>query len=78
MKFRATLASALFSAESPIAYLTRWRMFVATRMLVGGEGSVAEIARRVGYQSEAAFAKAFKRVVGIGPGGYRRRAEANT
>ncbi|MFO0712200.1 MAG: AraC family transcriptional regulator [Sandaracinus sp.] len=54
--------------EPPAQYLARWRMQLAQRSLARGEGSVAEIGRRVGYDSEAAFSRAFKRLVGISPG----------
>jgi len=58
---------------SPLAYATQWRMIRATDMLVYGEGTIAEIAEAVGYESEAAFGKAFKREVGVAPGRYRER-----
>jgi AraC-like DNA-binding protein len=62
--------------EPVIRYLTRWRMQVALDAL-GGEGAtVAELAHRLGYRSEAAFARAFKRVIGIPPGAVKRAADA--
>ncbi|XXS91663.1 helix-turn-helix domain-containing protein [Sorangium sp. So ce362] len=54
--------------EPPLAYLTRWRMGLASRILLQGEASLAEVARRVGYESEFAFRRAFKRNRGGGPG----------
>lgn len=57
---------------SPLDYVTRWRMFRAAGLLRQRRHSVAEIAIRVGYENESAFAKAFKRVTGATPGGYRR------
>lgn len=57
---------------SPLDYVTRWRMFRAGAMLRQDERSMAEIAAKVGYENESAFAKAFKRVTGITPGVYRR------
>nr|WP_302477346.1 AraC family transcriptional regulator [Sphingomonas sp. ID1715] len=57
---------------SPLDYVTRWRMFRAGALLRKGERSIAEIAIKVGYENESAFAKAFKRVTGITPGAYRR------
>src|SRR5207253_4752553 len=57
--------------EAPLAYLTRWRMHLAGELLRGRDLSVSEIAGRVGYESEAAFSKAFKREAGISPGAYR-------
>lgn len=59
--------------ESPIEYLTRWRMQNAWRWLQEENVSVLEIAERCGYETEAAFAKAFKRIVGIGPGEARKK-----
>jgi AraC-like DNA-binding protein len=58
--------------EPPARYLARWRMHLATRQLVEGQRSVAEIAGDVGYQTEAAFSRAFKRIVGTSPAAYRR------
>jgi AraC-like DNA-binding protein len=60
--------------ESPIRYLARWRMLAARRMLAAGALSTAEVSGRVGYDSEFAFAKAFKRFFGEGPGAVRRSA----
>lgn len=58
--------------ESPMRYLARWRMLAARRLLASGTLSTAEVAERVGYESEFAFAKAFKRFFGEGPGSARR------
>lgn len=60
--------------ESPMRYLARWRMLAARRLLAGGTLGTAEVAQRVGYESEFAFAKAFKRFFGEGPGSTRRSA----
>jgi AraC-like DNA-binding protein len=60
--------------QSPLDYLTRWRMFRAAHLLRSGDDAVGAIAGRVGYASEPAFNKAFKRVVGEAPGAYRRRS----
>lgn len=57
---------------SPIEYLTRWRMTQAELLLRNPQISVATAAERVGYETEAAFRKAFKRVHGVGPGSIRR------
>lgn len=57
---------------SPMEYLTRWRMQVAYNLLDEENLSVMEVADRSGYDSEAAFAKAFKRVIGVGPGAVRQ------
>lgn len=58
--------------ESPLQYLTRWRMTQAAEWLRDRSDSVPAIAQRVGYGNAAAFMKAFTRVQGQGPGAYRR------
>jgi len=58
--------------EPPLSYVTRWRMQKAAGMLRDGKQTLAEVAAQVGYDSEAAFSKAFKRAVGSAPGAYRR------
>jgi AraC-like DNA-binding protein len=58
--------------EPPLTYLTRWRLWQASRLLAEGNLSVGETALRVGYESEAAFSKAFKRHFGQSPLAYRR------
>jgi len=58
--------------EPPAAYLTRWRMWLARRALRVPHTSVAEVGRSVGYASEAAFTRAFSRVVGSPPTVWRR------
>ena len=58
--------------STPIDYLTRWRMTQAELLLRNPQVSVAGAAERVGYETEAAFRKAFKRVHGVGPGALRR------
>ena len=60
--------------EPAIAYVTRWRMQVALDALSTEGATVAELADRLGYRSEAAFARAFKRVIGVSPGSVKRRA----
>lgn len=57
--------------EPPLAYLTRWRMRVAAGLL-REDVRLAEVAERVGYESESAFSVAFKRERGVSPGQYRR------
>lgn len=61
-----------FVESSPMLYLTRWRMQLATRLLERPGTSIAQAASDVGYESEAAFSRAFKRVAGISPGAWRR------
>jgi len=58
----------------PMQYLTRWRLQLAADLLRGGKRSVAQIAAEVGYESEAAFNRAFKREHGASPGAWRRSA----
>jgi AraC family transcriptional regulator, alkane utilization regulator len=58
--------------ESPIQYLTRWRLALAARALRSGNDAVSRIAERSGYESEAAFNRAFKREFGVPPATWRR------
>ena len=60
----------------PMQYLTQWRMQAAARMLLETRATVATIALEVGYDSEAAFARAFKRLVGQPPAMWRRERNA--
>ncbi len=60
-----------YLSEPPMAYLTRWRLQLAARSLAKTARGVAEIAAEVGYESEAAFNRAFKREFGQPPGRYR-------
>jgi AraC-like DNA-binding protein len=60
-----------YLSEPPMTYLTRWRLQLAARSLEKTSRSVAEIAADVGYESEAAFNRAFKREFGLPPGRYR-------
>ena len=57
--------------QPPMQYLALWRMQFASRLLVDG-GQVAAIASAVGYESEAAFSRAFKKLVGQAPATWRR------
>jgi transcriptional regulator GlxA family with amidase domain len=57
---------------TPLDYLRKWRMQKASHLLQQGEGSLEQIARRVGYGSGAAFSKAFKDETGLPPGLYRK------
>ncbi|VAW06316.1 Transcriptional regulator, AraC family [hydrothermal vent metagenome] len=61
--------------EPAMAYVTRWRMHVAFELLRAGETTVAAAAAQVGYDSEAAFSRAFKRVTGITPSSARTATE---
>ena len=60
--------------EPVMQYVTRWRMHLALSALREEQVTVAELASRLGYRSEAAFSRAFKRVIGVPPGGVRRAA----
>jgi len=60
----------------PITYLTRWRMQVASQILRESTRSVAQISADVGYESEIAFARAFKRQFSISPAQWRRERKA--
>lgn len=65
-----------YLGEGPIAYLTRWRLQLGAQLLTTSARSVAEIADSVGYESEAAFNRAFKRQYGKPPGRYRSAVKA--
>jgi AraC-like DNA-binding protein len=67
-----------FIGESPMAYLTRWRLELAARQLRASAQPVIQIAADVGYESEAAFCRAFKRTFGLPPAQYRRRQRNGT
>jgi len=60
------------AGQPPIQYLASWRMQLAARYLLAGTDSVAAVADRVGYESEAAFSRAFKKTVGTPPGEWRK------
>jgi AraC-like DNA-binding protein len=59
--------------ETPLEYLTNWRMQKATALLRRGDQKLFEVAKAVGYDSDAAFSKAFKRMFGVAPRGYVNR-----
>src|SRR5262245_10926036 len=60
-----------FIGQPPMQYLARWRMQVAAGLLRDTRAKLLEIALGVGYESEAAFSRAFKRAVGVSPGAWR-------
>ena len=62
----------------PMRYLAHWRMQLAARLLSDRSAKVAAIARDIGYDSEAAFSRGFKRIVGVSPATWRRRSMAAT
>jgi AraC-like DNA-binding protein len=59
--------------QPPLQYLTDYRMRKAAELLRGGRAAIKEIAAMVGYDSEAAFSHAFKRVFGVAPGAHRKQ-----
>jgi len=61
-----------FTGEPPMQYVARWRMQLAARRLENPMVSIAQAAAEVGYESEAAFNRAFKKLVGVPPGTWRR------
>ncbi|HSN71469.1 MAG TPA: AraC family transcriptional regulator [Steroidobacteraceae bacterium] len=76
---RALMSRSAFAARfqtivrrTPLEFVREWRMQHAMTLLRAGR-SVADVAVASGYQSEASFAKAFKRIVGVGPGAVRSR-----
>jgi AraC-like DNA-binding protein len=62
-----------YLSDPPMAYLTRWRLRLAAQALTSSSRGVADLAAAVGYESEAAFNRAFKRVFGVPPAQYRRQ-----
>jgi AraC-like DNA-binding protein len=64
------------AGQPPMQYLANWRMQCGARLLRESNAKVAEIALEVGYDSEAAFARAFKRLVGEPPAAWRRAQRA--
>jgi len=71
---RAALAKRFVElvGEAPMQYLAGWRMHLARRLLIEDSLSIAQVGCRVGYESEAAFNRAFKKQVGVPPGSWRR------
>jgi AraC-like DNA-binding protein len=71
---RAALAKRFVElvGQSPIQYLAGWRMHMARRLLQESALGIGEIAGRVGYESEAAFSRAFRRLVGSPPATWRQ------
>jgi AraC-like DNA-binding protein len=73
---RSTLSDRFvrYIGASPMRYLTHRRLLLAAERLRDGQQSVAEIGYEVGYESEAAFNRAFKREFGMAPGAFRKEA----
>lgn len=70
-RFAARFASAL--GDSPMAYVTKWRMNIAGRMLNETQQGIGEIAAHLGYENVAAFSRAFKRHLGVPPAAWRNQ-----
>jgi AraC-like DNA-binding protein len=64
--------------QPPMRYLTRWRIQLACRLLSDDAAKVSTVALDVGYQSEAAFSRAFKALVGTSPANWRRSTAARS
>jgi AraC-like DNA-binding protein len=75
---RSSLAErfAHYVGKPPMQYLALWRMQIAAAKLASNEAPVARIAAEVGYDSEAAFSRAFKRTVGVSPSVWRESRSA--
>jgi len=65
-----------FLADTPIGYLTRWRLHLAAQLLTSTSKSVAEVAGDIGYESEPSFNRAFKREFGLPPARFRTQARS--
>jgi len=66
-----------FVGTPPMQYLQRWRLQMAASQLLDGASSIAAVAARTGYESEAAFSRAFKRVLGQPPAEWRDNRKAS-
>ena len=62
-----------FTGLPPMQYLTHWRIQCGARLLRESQANVADVAQQVGYDSEAAFSRAFKRATGLPPAAWRRQ-----
>ena len=65
-----------YLSETPIAYLTRWRLQLGVQLLTSSSSSVAQIAGEVGYESEPSFNRAFKREFGLPPARFRSQSKS--
>lgn len=73
---RSTLAErfAQFVGQPPMQYLMHWRIQLAARLLADGDAKVGAVGLDIGYESEAAFSRAFKKIVGVSPAAWRKRS----
>ena len=62
--------------SSPIQYLTQWRMLLAANLLSRSNATLISIAQDVGYQTDTAFSRAFRREYGAPPAAWRRSQSA--
>jgi AraC-like DNA-binding protein len=67
-----------FLDQPPMTYLTAWRLQLGARLLGSTSSSVAQVASEVGYESEPAFNRAFKRAFGVPPARFRSQARTET
>jgi AraC-like DNA-binding protein len=76
---RSTLADRFtsFVGTPPMQYLQKWRLQIAASKLSEGVSSIAEIGAEIGYESEAAFSRAFKKAVGLPPAEWRSKRMAS-
>ena len=63
--------------EPPMHYLSRWRIHLAATLLTSNGAKVSAVARQVGYDSDAAFSRAFKKLTGVAPAAWRHRRLAS-
>ena len=61
-----------FIGQPPMQYLASWRMQLASARLRDTDAKVIDVALEVGYENEAAFSRAFRRIVGASPAAWRR------
>jgi transcriptional regulator GlxA family with amidase domain len=64
--------------QTPLEYLTRWRMYRASAMIRSNDTSFGEVASAVGYGSESSFSRVFRREMGVAPREYRHKTREGT
>lgn len=72
LKFKTVLG------QTPLEYLTQWRMYRASTMIRSSNTSFGEVASAVGYGSESSFSRVFRREMGVAPREYRRKTKEGT